>query len=108
MSDPKEIIDTNLFLQRLKRLQCLCSASTARSPNAGVAALVFIPGPDGRHNKGSFSILKYLFQGSVGKDIFEGTFDEPFECLEEIVLVVQELSVSVFLRYDSSNCIILF
>lgn len=100
MSEPKELNDTNLFLQRLKRLQCLCSASTAKSPNAGVSALVFIPGPDGRHNRGSFSVLKYLFQGSVGKDLFEGTFHESFECLEEIVLVIQELSVSIFLRLN--------
>ena len=103
MNEPNVLIDTDLFTQRLKRLQSLCSETNGRTPNAGVSALVFIPGPDGRHNKGSFSIMKYLFQGSVGKDIYEGTFDESFECLEEIVLVVQEASVSIFLRYISKS-----
>ena len=98
MRDTTELLNPNFFAQRLKRLQSMCSASGHRGDSSGVSALVFIPGPDGRHNKGSFSILKFLFQGAVGKDLYEGTLDESFECLEEIVLVVQESSVSIFLR----------
>lgn len=82
------------FLHRLKSLQSLCSSENPKYPDA----LVFIPGIDGRQNKGSQIILKYLFQGSVGRELYEGILDTQFEALEEIVLVIQESSVSVFWR----------
>lgn len=41
-------------------------------------------------------ILKYLFQGSVGRDIYEASLDEELDCLEEIILVIKESSVSIF------------
>jgi hypothetical protein len=85
---------TNHFLHRLKILQSLCSSQNQQLPNA----LVFIPGIDGRHNKGSLMVLKYLFQGSVGKELYEGILETQYEPLDEIVLVVQESSVSVFWR----------
>jgi hypothetical protein len=73
-------------------LQALCSSSNLELPNA----LVFVPGLDGKQNKGSFMILKYLFQGAVGRDIYEASLDEALDCLEEIVLIIQESSVSIF------------
>jgi len=77
------------YTQRIKRLQSLCTS-------AGTNALVFIPGPDGRHNKGSMSLLKYIFQGSVGKDIYDGVLDDKSDCLEEVILIIQEHTVSIF------------
>lgn len=89
--------ESQYFLHRLKSLQSLCSSSSDQQdqlPNS----LLFVPGTDGRHNKGSLSLLKYLFQGSVGKDIYEGYLDDKYECLEEIVLLIQASSVSIFWR----------
>ena len=86
------------FLHRLKNLQSLCSESTSDQQQLP-SSLLFIPGTDGRHNKGSISILKYLFQGSIGKDISEGYLDDEYECLEEIVLLIQASSVSIFWRF---------
>jgi hypothetical protein len=87
-----DILKENFFLHRLSNLQALCSSSNLELPNA----LVFVPGLDGKQNKGSLMILKYLFQGAVGRDIYEASLDESLDCLEEIVLVIQESSVSVF------------
>lgn len=87
-----DILKESFFLHRLSNLQALCSSTNLELPNA----LVFIPGLDGKQNKGSFMILKYLFQGSVGRDIYEASLDEDLDCLEEIVLLIQESSVSVF------------
>jgi len=87
-----DILKENFFLHRLSNLQTLCSSTNLDLPNA----LVFVPGLDGKQNKGSYMILKYLFQGSVGRDIYEASLDEALDCLEEIVLVIQESSVSVF------------
>jgi hypothetical protein len=95
--------EKQFFLHRLKSLQCLCSTTNSQLPNA----LLFIPGPDGRHNRGSVSILKYLFQGAVGKEIYEGLVDDRLESLEEIILLVQETSVSVFWRFSVLTNLIL-
>jgi hypothetical protein len=86
------------FLHRLRNLQSLCSESKSDQQQLP-SSLLFIPGTDGRHNKGSISLLKYLFQGSIGKDISEGYLDGQYECLEEIVLLIQASSVSVFWRF---------
>ena len=89
-------IQNNYFLYRLKSLQSLCSLSSNDSfPNS----LLFLPGPDGRHNKGSLFILKYLFQGSIGKDLYDGYLDDHYEALEEIILLIQASSISIFWRY---------
>ena len=87
-----DILKENFFLHRLSNLQALCSSSNLELPNA----LVFVPGLDGKQNKGSLMILKYLFQGAVGRDLYEASLDEGLDCLEEIVLVIQESSVSIF------------
>jgi hypothetical protein len=92
---------SQLFLQRLNNLQALCSESNGKDQLP--SSLLFVPGTDGRHNKGSFSIMKYLFLGSIGKDISEGYLDEQYECLEEIVLLIQASSVSIFWRWDSDS-----
>jgi hypothetical protein len=87
-----DIMNSHYFLHRLSNLQALCSSSNLELPNA----LVFVPGLDGKQNKGSYMILKYLFQGAVGRDIYEASLDDALDCLEEMVLVIQESSVSVF------------
>ena len=84
------------FLNRLQALQRLCSGSDDSSP----VGLLFVPGPDGRNNRGSLTVLKYLFEGSVGKELFEGLLDDSLECLEEIVLLIQETSVSVIYTHE--------
>ena len=53
-------------------------------------------------NKGSISIIKYLFLGSVAKDLYDETLDAQFEPLEEIVILVKRSSVSVLWRYGPS------
>jgi hypothetical protein len=90
-----------LFLQRLNNLQALCSESNGKDQLP--SSLLFVPGTDGRHNKGSFSIMKYLFLGSIGKDISEANLDEQYECLVEIVLLIEASSVSIFWRWDSDS-----
>ena len=44
-------------------------------------------------------IMKYLFQGSTGKDLFDGLLEDELEVLEEIILVIQETAVSIFCGY---------
>lgn len=85
-------LHVNHFLQRLNSLQRLCSSTDSRFPNA----LLFVVGPDSRSNKGSLNVLKYLFQGATGLYLLEGALDSHFEPLEEVVLLIQELSVSIF------------
>jgi len=46
------------------------------------------------------TILKYLFDGAVGKDLLEGLLSESMESLEEMVLLVQETSVSVIYTHE--------
>ena len=88
----RNILNENLFLHRLSNLQALCSSSSLELPNA----LVFVPGVDGKQNRGSLMIMKYLFQGSVGKDLYEASLDGSLDSLEESVLLIQESSVSIF------------
>lgn len=85
-------LSISFFLQRLKQLQNLCSTSNSDFPDA----LLFVPGLDGRNNKGSSTVLRYLFQGAVSKELNEGFLDGKFEILEDIILLVQESSVSIF------------
>lgn len=82
------------FLSRLHALQRLCSDNDPMYPSS----LLFIPGPDGRYNKGSLNILKYLFEGATGKYLFDGAMDENMESLEDMILLIQQSSVSVFWR----------
>lgn len=89
----------NGFEPRLRSLQRLCSNSSDLYPSG----LLFVPGPDGRHNKGSSTILKFLFSGSIGHDLLEGVLNEELECLEEMILLVQETSVSVVYTRDMKN-----
>jgi hypothetical protein len=73
-------------------------------------ALLFVCGQDGRFNKGSMSVLKYLFRGGVGRDLFEGgdTFNDPNdEPLEELVLFIKRNSVSIICR-SYSACFLLY
>jgi hypothetical protein len=64
-----------------------------------------IAGQDGRHNKGSMQIIKYLFTGSVSKELLDGNLDISHDCLEEIVLLIQETSISVILTHEMKNII---
>ena len=91
------IIDRNNFLNRLSALQRLCSDHDSNFPKA----LLFIPGQDGRTNKGSITVLKYLLRGAVSKDLFDETIESQFEPLEEMVLLVKHSSLSVIWRYCS-------
>jgi hypothetical protein len=82
------------YLNRLKSLQALC-----KSEETPLSALAFIPGPDGRNNPMAVRVLKYLFKGSVGTDLFDDTLDQSMEQLEDVVLVVQPESVCIIARY---------
>lgn len=84
-------INTSSFLSRLNGLQKLCSDLDEKFP----LGLLFICGQDGRNNRGSSSILKYLFTEAVGKDLLEGSIEMELEDWEEMVLLVQQSSVSV-------------
>ncbi len=87
-------MDKIRFLQRLKQLQNLCSGTNANYPKA----LLFVTGPDGRGNKGSLMIAKYLFQFSVGKELFEGNLDDNLEPLDDIILLIQDTSLSIIAK----------
>lgn len=82
------------FLNRLGALQRMCSDHDKNFPSG----LLFVPGQDGRNNKGSVTVLKYLFCGSVLKDLFDETVESAFEPLEEIVFLVKATSLSVIWR----------
>jgi hypothetical protein len=84
-------IERNQFLNRLSALQRLCSDHDANFP----VALLFVAGADGRNNKGSITVLKYLLRGSVAKDLFDETMDSEFESLEDIVFLVKATSLTV-------------
>lgn len=90
-----ETINTVYFLNRLRSIQWLCSDKDASCPKA----LLFIPGPDGRFNGGSVNLIKFLFKGSVGKDLQDETLNEDMDALEDMVLLIKESSVSVIYRY---------
>lgn len=82
------------FLNRLRSLQYLCSDQDTNCPKA----LLVIPGPDGRFNAGSIHIIKYLFQGSIGKELKDDVLKEEFEDLEDLTLLIKEKTVSVIYR----------
>ena len=82
------------FLNRLRSLQSICDLAE-NGPNA----LLFINGGDGKNNKGTHSVLKYLFFGSVGKDLFDESSNDGIDNLDDIVLLIQASSVSVMWRY---------
>lgn len=84
-------VNISAFLNRLQTLQALCSSDNPKFP----VSLLLCCGQDGRNNKGSIAVLKYLFLDSTGKDLLESTVDMEFEALEELVLLVQENSLSV-------------
>ncbi len=85
------MLDSIYFVNRLQSLQWLCSESDPNYPKA----LLFIPGADGRNNSGSVNLIKYLFQGSVGKSLFDSTLDEEYESLEDIVVLIKPSCVAV-------------
>jgi len=83
------------FLNRLKCLQRLCDPTRDKD---APCALLFVSGPDGKNNKGSIAGLKYLFFGAVGKDLYDESSIDAIESLDEMVLLVQQTSVSVMWR----------
>lgn len=84
------------FAARLASLQRLCSNDIATlSGRERPSALLLVPGIDGRNNKDALVVLKYLFEGSCGRDLLEANLPDFLECLEEMVLLVQETSVSL-------------
>lgn len=85
------LLANTFFLNRLRSLQWLCSDTDEGYPKA----LLFIPGPDGRNNDGSMHVLKYLFKGSVGKDLYDETIETALESLEDMVFLIKETSVSI-------------
>eukprot|EP01032_Pedospumella_encystans_P011063 gene11063-12896_t len=74
----------------------MCSDHDKNFPSG----LLFVPGQDGRNNKGSVTVLKYLFCGSVLKDLFDETVESAFEPLEEIVFLVKATSLSVIWSHE--------
>ncbi len=79
------------FWNRLKSLQWLCSEDDENAPKA----LLIVPGPDGRNNASAIRLIKYLFKGSVGKDLFDDTLDTNYESLEDMILLIKQNTVSV-------------
>lgn len=80
------------FSSRLASLQRLCAnEAVGERPSA----LLVVPGIDGRNNKDALVVLKYLFEGSCGRDLLEGNLPDFLESLEEVVLLVQESSLSL-------------
>jgi hypothetical protein len=78
------------FIQRIKSLQSLCSPTNANS----VAAILVVPGVDGRNNRESLGLLKYIFGAGVGRELLDVAVADD-DILEEIVLLIQENAVSV-------------
>lgn len=89
------VIDKTNFLNRLSSLQKLCSDHDHHNYPS---CLLFIPSSDGRYNKGSILLLKYLFIGAIGKDLFDDTLDANYEALEEMVILIKHTSVSIIYR----------
>ena len=76
-------------LHRLQRLQNLCIVENEEDPTV----LLIIPGIDGRNNKESLKLLKFLLCGAVGRGLVDNSVLD--EALEEMVLLIQATSVSV-------------
>ena len=76
-------------LHRIKSLQNLCRGSEEGHPHA----LLIIPGIDGRNNKESTTLLKYIFSGAVGWELLDSSVAD--DALEDIVLLIQMTSISV-------------
>jgi hypothetical protein len=90
-----DVIEQNKIAARFLNLQKLCSDEDSNYPKA----LLFILGQDGRNNKGSITMFKYLFMGSVSSDLFDETLDSTFEQLEEVILLIDASTVSVVWRF---------
>lgn len=89
------------FIQRLSALQRLCSSTESNLPHA----LLIVAGADGRNNKASNQLIKYLFFGSTGKDLLDGFLDTEYEALEEMVLLLQESSVSIIWTHEAKRIV---
>lgn len=74
---------------RIKALQRILRSSGNGDPTA----LLIVPGLDGRNNKESMTLLKFIFFGSVAMDLFQNSLVD--DALEEMVLLIQENSVSI-------------
>ncbi|KAJ1439402.1 hypothetical protein B484DRAFT_177008 [Ochromonadaceae sp. CCMP2298] len=96
-------IERNNFLNRLSALQRLCSDYDPNYPSA----LLFVPGQDGRGNKGSVTVLKYLL-GSVSRELFDETLEPAYEPLEDIILLVKQNSLSVVWTHEMKRLLPLF
>jgi hypothetical protein len=72
---------------RIKALQRILRSSS----NGKTTALLIVPGLDGRNNKESMTLLKFIFFGSVAMDLFQNSLVD--DALEEMVLLIQENSV---------------
>jgi len=86
------LYSSTLFLNRLNHLRSICSTTNSDLP----FALLAVPGPDGRNNKGSVIVLKYLFFGSTGHDLLEGALESSQEGIEDSIILVTDSSLSIF------------
>lgn len=96
MDKPIEICQLR---NRLSSLQRLCSNDDKDYPQA----LLFIAGQDGRSNKGTMNVLKYLLRGSVGKELMDDTLDAEFEVIEDVIFMVQSDSLSVIWSHEMKD-----
>ena len=96
------------FSSRLAALQRLCSDDepSEKPGRKRPSALLFVPGLDGRNNKGSLVVLKYLFEGSCGRDLLEGNLPDFLEVLEEMVLLVQATRISFLYTRDMKKALL--
>jgi hypothetical protein len=90
--DQMNKLEVQFLRHRLRILQSQCSAKNPDKPDA----IICIAGLDGGNNQGSLSVLKYLLLGANGKDLIDPSLDSDEDYLEELVMLVQEHSVSVF------------
>lgn len=81
------------FFRRLNELQSLCS-----SVESNIYALLVICGSDGKNNRGARNLLKYLFCGAVGKELYDDSGEGEVEDMEDVVLLIQQSSLSIMWR----------
>ncbi len=78
---------------RLNSLQSLCSPTDLELP----MAILLISGMDGRQNKYSISLMKYLLLDGSCQELVETSLNgDELEVLDEVILLIQQTSISIF------------
>lgn len=92
-------------VERVQRLQALCSSADGQD-DSSVDAILIVGGVDSYHSQICQAMIKYFFLGGSGQELLgEQVISQERERLEDVVLLIRRRAVSIFYSSESDAAV---